>query len=91
MYGSGALRQTASGSLTPSGKVSSLLSCAWGVVCDPSLMRLKTPGNPGMLRSGAVAAILATVLLVQTWAWVGARVKGGLSAWVGAGSKVGFP
>ena len=47
-----------------------------------------------MLRPGPVAATPSTVLLLWTWAWVGAGGKVGLTSvyvWVRTGIKVGLP
>ena len=96
MCGSVASRRTTSGGLSPSGKVASLSSRGWGVVLDPALRRVNISRNPGMPGSGAMAATLAMVSLVQTWAWVVAGGKVGVPcawfgvpcAWFGSGCKV---
>ena len=62
MCGSGASRHTTSGGLSPRGKVASLSSREWGVVCDPSYSRAKMPGNPGTLGLGTVEYTLAMIL-----------------------------
>ena len=91
MRSSGASSHTTSGGLSPSGKVVSLSNRAWGVVCAPASMKVNTPCDPRMLRSGSVAATPATVSLVRTWAWVRAGGKVVIpSVWVGAGRKVGL-
>ena len=65
MYGSGALRHTTSGGLSPSSNVASLSSRYRGVVFALSFSRAKIPGNPGTLGSGDVAATLAMFLQVR--------------------------
>ena len=80
MCGSEALRHTTSGGLYPSVKVASLLSRYPVVVLVLYSRRVKIPGNPGTLGSGAVAATPDMVLQVLC---TGARV--------GAGCKVGVP
>ena len=80
MCGSGDLRHTTSGGLSPSGKVANLLSRYQGVVLSPSPSKVKIPRNPGTLGSGAVAATLDMVSQVRC-----------TSARVGAGCKIGVP
>ena len=80
MCGSEDSRHTTSGGLSPSGKVSSLSSRNREVVFAPFYSRVKMPGNPGTLGSGAVAANPDMVLQVRC---TGTRV--------GAGWKVGVP
>ena len=65
MCGFGASRQTTSGGLSSSRKVTSLSSRAWGVVLAHALRRVKTPKNPRTMGSGDVASTPAMVLLVQ--------------------------
>ena len=64
MCGSRSLRQTKSGGLSPGGKVANISSRTWRGVFALASRMINTPGNPEMLISGAVAATLATVLLV---------------------------
>ena len=87
MCGSGELRQTKSVGLSPNFKVESLSSRAWGFVFALDLRRVKTPGNPAMIGSGAVAATPAMVLLImvgfgggwRAWARVGEVGRGGVA------------
>ena len=68
------------GGLSSRGKVASLSNRNRGVVFALSSGRLKMPGNPGTLGSGALAATLAMVLKVHC-----------TSVRFGAGWKVGVP
>ena len=106
MCNSGAYRQTRSSGLYPSSNVVSLSSCAWGVMLDPALGRVKIPGNHGIPGSVAVATTPSMVSLVSVTcarvgegrklgvlhAWVGAKGKSGVpSVWGTSGGTVGFP
>ena len=64
MCGSGGLRHTTSGGLSPVVKVASLLIRDQGVLLAPSSSSVKTLGNPTMLGSGAGAATPAMVFQV---------------------------
>ena len=88
---SGALSRTTSGGFSPSGKVVSLSSRDRGVVLSLSSIRMKTPGNPGILGWGAVAATSSMVLQMRcTCARFGAVWKFVVPrAFVGAVGKTG--
>ena len=74
MCGSGSWRHTTSGGLSLSGKVDIILIRDQGIGLAPSSRRVKTPGNPGTLELGTMAA---TPDMVSQVRFTGVKVQAG--------------